>query len=259
MDQQIELSQTITAPIDLIWQMCASPKGISAWQADEAEGEARLGGTLTLHWVAFGARVDLNVIDMVRYERLVLRHGESVVEFRFDHNLVTLTHSGLASDDDTEGLSSSWRIALAQLAHCAERHPGRQRRVQWMVRQVAATPESVYLGFTDPNLLTLWLTSSGAIPAEGEDYQMWLKSGQHLVGKVLAHVPGRDVVLRCDSMGDALLTLRTLPSPTSSSERLMALVLSEWGPPSAQSQQLAEDLEDAMDRLAGVLNSGGEA
>lgn len=256
---QIELTQRVAAPIDLVWQMCASARGICGWQADEAEGEAKPGGSLTLHWVAFGARVELTVVDMVRYERLVFRHGESIVEFRFDNQSITLTHRGLSATDDAEGLTSSWKVALAQLAHCVERHPGRQRRVQWIVRNVRATPESIYLAFTDPNLLTLWLTSSGGIPEAGEDYEMWLKSGQHLTGRVLAHIPGRDVLLRCDNVDDALLTFRTFPSPTEADERLVAFVWSEWGPPSSESNELAEDLEAAMERLANLLSTGGDA
>jgi uncharacterized protein YndB with AHSA1/START domain len=258
-NDEIEVRQRISAPLDLIWRACSSGRGISTWQADQAEGDVRLGGTLTLRWLAFGARVDLSVVDFIPYERLVLRHGTSEVELQFDDNLVTLRHRGLESSDDAEGLASSWRIALAQLAHCVERHPGRQRRVSWLVRTLRTSPESAYLGFTDPHLLTQWLLGSGSVPDEGEPFRMWLTSGQLLSGRVLAHVPGRDVVLRCENANESLLTLRTLPSPTSASERIVALVWSEWGALRAESQRLVRDLDAAADRLKLLLTSGGSA
>lgn len=255
----IEVSQHISAPLDLIWRACSSARGLASWQADEAEGEAVRGGKLSLYWAAFNARVEVSVLDLVPYRRMLLRHGDSVVEFLFDHQQVTLIHGGLTGDDDREGLASSWKVALAQLAHCVERHPGRQRRVHWLVRQVRSTPGSVYLGFSDPHLLDLWLTNSGGIAEQGQPYKLALKSGQLLTGTVLAHIPGRDLVLSCDSFDESLLTLRTLPSPLSSDERLVALVWSEWGPPNPLAEELLDDLQGAMDRLESLLSRGGSA
>jgi uncharacterized protein YndB with AHSA1/START domain len=258
-NDEIEVRQRITAPLELIWRACSSGRGIATWQADEAEGEAKLGGKLTLRWLAFGARMDLSVIELVPYERMVLRHGDSEVEFKFDDNLVTLTHRGLGVGDDPEGLESSWRIALAQLAHSVERHPGRARRVSWLVRPARTTPESAYLGFTDPHLLTQWFLSSGSVPDEGEPFKMWLKSGQFFSGTVLSHVPGRDVVLRCENANESVLALRTLPSPTSAKDRLVALVWSEWGAPRSETSRWLKDLDRAAERLRLLLSSGGSA
>jgi uncharacterized protein YndB with AHSA1/START domain len=256
--RDIELQQRIEAPLEQIWNACASAKGIANWQADEARGEARRGGKLTLHWAAFDATVELDILDFIPYQRmLVSSGGTSTVEFRFEDNLVTLTHRGLGEDDDAEGLSSSWRIALAQLAHSLERHAGRRRRVHWLVRPVSFSPESLYLCFTDPNLLELWLTQDSAIPAEGMPYALKLKNGLHLSGQVLTNVEGRDLALSCESRGDAVLTLRSMPSPIASASRLLALVWSEWGPRTDATDELLEEFDAALDRLVGVLGRGG--
>ncbi len=254
---QIELHQPIRAPLDLVWKACVSPHGLANWQADEARGEARLGGKLTLRWPAFDATVELNVLDLVPYQRVVLSHGATTVEMRFEDNLVTLVQRGLSAQDDAEGLESSWRIALAQLAHCVERHPGRRRRVSWLVRSLRCSPESVYLCFTDPHLMDHWLTASGTIPRSGEPYQLSLKGGQRLRGTVLANVVGRDIALSCSKLGEAVLTLRTLPSPTRPGERLIALVWSEWGPPPMATDEILDELDGALDRLVGILGRCG--
>jgi uncharacterized protein YndB with AHSA1/START domain len=255
--RDIELRQRIEAPIEQIWNACASPRGIANWQADEARGEARRGGKLTLHWAAFDATVELDVVDLVPYQRMLLSSGTSTVEFRFDDNLVTLTHRGLGEDDDAEGLSSSWRIALAQLAHSLERHAGRRRTVHWLVRPVSFSPEALYLCFTERHLLQQWLTQSGEIPAEGETYTLTLKNGLHLSGRALANIAGRDVALSCEGTGNAVLTLRSMPSPVGAGTRLLALVWSEWGPAADTSDELLEEFGAALDRLIGLLGRGG--
>lgn len=254
----IELTQRINAPTSLIWQACVEPRGLSNWQADEAEGQARAGGKLQLHWSAFDSTVELSIIDWQPERRVVLAQGDTQVEFRFDEQLLTLVQHGLGPDDDVEGLRSSWRIALAQLAHCVERHPNRQRRVEWLVRKAAATPELVYLALTDRRL-NKWLCQQGTIAAEGERYRMLLTGGQELVGQVLANVPGRDIALGCENVGDAVLVFRTFPSPGQPGERLIAAVWSEWGPPRELADDVIESVDAALERLVNLLERVGSA
>lgn len=224
------------------------------WQADEAVGEARRGGTITLTWAAFGARIQLQVVELIPYESIVLRHGESVVEMRFQEELVTLRHRGPEADADAEGLRSSWKCALAQLAHSVERHPGRQRRIHWLVRSMQCSAEAAHLCFTEELLLRRWLTESGQIEQTAERYELTLKSGQKLQGRVLAFIPGRDIAVTCDSFADAVLTFRTLPSPTAMGERIVALAWSEWGRPRSATVEVRDALAEGMLRLSHILD-----
>jgi uncharacterized protein YndB with AHSA1/START domain len=259
----IEVRQRVAAPLDQVWNACSSPRGLMNWQADQASGEARKGGRLTLSWDAFGARLELDVVELVPYERIVLNHGESVVELSFDEELVTLRHSGPEAEFDAEGLRSSWQLALAQLAHCVERHPGRKRRVRWFVRRMRCTPEAAYLCFTDARLLGRWLGQSLGIGATGAQTSLLLPSGQRLSGSVLQSVEGRDVALRCESFDDAVLGMRTLPAEPEpvgpreqarSGQRLVALVWSEWGRPRRNTADLHGELGDALRRLSLLLD-----
>lgn len=258
MSQTIELAQTIDAPLDLIWRSCAQPRGIVNWQSDEAEGDVRLGGRLRLHWAALDSTVELEVIAFEPKRVLGLRQGKTAVEFHFQEREVTLVHHGLRSDDDVEGLRSSWRLALAQLAHYVERHPGRQRRVEWLIRHARVSPELFYLSLTEPQL-SRWLIQQGSIPAEGEPYELVLRNDLRLSGRVLANVPGRDVALSCREAGDAVLAFRTLPAPTAPGARFVAAVWSEWGPPRPSSDDIVEALGDGLDELLGWLTRVGTA
>lgn len=256
----VEVRQRIDAPLDRIWRACSSPLGLMNWQADEASGEAKKGGTLTLSWAAFGARVELQVVECIPYERLVMRHGESIVDLRLERDAVTLRHEGPEAAGDAQGLCSSWQVALAQLAHSVERHPGRQRRVNWFLRSIRCEPETAHLCFTDGRLLERWLCEPGmgeeaSFGDPGSEYAMFLQNGQLVAGSVLTNYPGRDVALVCDSLGEGVLTLRTLPSPESFSHRLVALTWSEWGPPRSESRQLLTELRVSILRLVRLLDA----
>lgn len=258
MARSIELTQRINAPTKLIWRTCVEPQGLSNWQSDEAEGQARAGGTLQLHWSAFDSTVELTIVDWEPERRVVFAQGETRVEFCFDDHLVTLIQHGITANDDIDGLRSSWRIALAQLAHCVERHPDRQRRVEWLVRKAATTPELVYLALTDPRL-NRWLCRRGGIVGEGERYEMLLTGGQELHGRVLANVPGRDIALSCENVGEAVLVFRTLPSPGDPTQRLLAAVWSEWGPPRELADDVIESVDASLEQLVNLLSRVGSA
>jgi uncharacterized protein YndB with AHSA1/START domain len=238
--------------------MCAEPRGLVNWQADEAEGEARRGGTLRLHWSAFESTVELEIIRFEPERQLTLKQGQTEVDFHFEPGRVTLVQRGLEAEDDVEGLHSSWQLALAQLAHCIERHPTRQRRVEWLVRQVHTSPQLVYLALTDPHLCR-WLCRSGGITAQGERYELTLPQGIVLSGKVMTNVPGRDIALTCDAAGEAVLVFRTLPSPTDPAARLIAAVWSEWGPPRELADEIIEAVDACMEQLVSLLARVGSA
>ena len=259
--ETIELEQRIRAPRRLIWEACASAPGLANWQADIANGDARAGGSFTLEWPAFGARVQLEIVEWVPFERLALRNAQTLVRFVVRDGALELSHRGVQPEDDAEGLASSWRVALAGLAHSVERHPGRTRRVEWAVRRMQASPETAYLFFTEPHCLDLWLTHGAAQGQEGDAFRLLLRNSSLLEGRVLARVEGRDVALVVRSHQDSLLTLRTMPFGGLSGERgrLVALVWSEWGGPSRQNARVVQGLKPALAALERALIRGGAA
>jgi hypothetical protein len=227
------------------------------WQADEAQGEARKGGVLTLSWLAFGARLDLEVRDLIPYQRIVLGHGDSTVELSLTDGGVHLLHSGPEAGSDGDGLRSSWRLALAQLAHCVERHPGKKRSVQWLLRRMRCSAGAAHLCFSEAELLRRWLGQSSTLGDAGSEYELMLDGGQRLSGRVLAHIPGRDVALSCEGYGDSVLGLRTFP--LAGAERIVALSWSQWGRPRRGSSEVCEQLARCLFRLGSLLDGCAQA
>lgn len=258
-EQSFQIVQPVRAATDLIWKACASARGLARWQADEVEGEVSPGGPLRLYWRAFGASVELSVIEVLPYQRLRLRNGSTEVAFELEEESVVLTQYGLDPDDDIEGLRSSWRVALAQMAHSVERHPGRQRHVEWAVSQVRVAPETLHLFLTDRELLRLWLGQVEQDLTEGVPYQMAVHDGPLLEGTVLACVPGRDLAISCTNLSDTAVVFRTLPSPLSADERLVAVSVSQWGRSTRAGERLIERIGSALNRLTTVLTRGGSA
>lgn len=227
------------------------------WQADEAQGEARKGGVLTLCWLAFGARLDLQVIELVPYERIVLGHGDSTVELSLGEGVVRLLHRGPEAGADADGLRSSWQLALAQLAHSVERHPGKKRHVQWLLRRMQCSAGTAHLCFTEQALLRRWLGQGSSLGEVGSAYQLLLDDGQRLSGRVLSNVSGRDVALSCEAYGDSVLGLRTFP--LQGDERIVALSWSEWGRPRSGGAELCDHLASCLFRLAPLLDGCASA
>src|SRR5690606_11409572 len=161
------------------------------------------------------------------YQRLRLRNGTAEVEFELENEAVVLTQYGLDPDDDIEGLRSSWQVALAQMAHSVERHPGRQRHVEWAVSQVRVTPETLHLFLTERAVRRLWLGEADGDLTPGARYQLAIHDGPLLEGTVLACIPGRDVALSCTNLSDTAIVFRTLPSPLAADERLVAVSISQ--------------------------------
>jgi uncharacterized protein YndB with AHSA1/START domain len=261
MRDRLEVRQQIDAPRELIWRACASPEGLANWQADSAEGESRLGGKLRLRWAAFGAEIELEIVQWAPPRRVTFRQGGSLVDFHVDDRRLTVVQRDADGLDDAAGLQSSWQLALAQLAHWVQRHPGRQRSVQWLVDEMTTTPELVYLALTEPELRSRWLTEPPDTPLAdvGEEYRMQLAGGPELSGTVLAKIEGRDVGLSCREAGEATLMVRTLPSPTQSNSRLVALCWSEWGPPRESGRRVVRCLADALHRLPTIVDSVASA
>jgi uncharacterized protein YndB with AHSA1/START domain len=255
----LRLSQAIAAAPDLIWKALSSSQGLARWQADDASGEVREGGLVRLSWGAFGATVELRVTECVPHQVVRFRHRQSEVEFSLNHHQVAFTQYGLEPGEDLEGLRSSWTVSLAQLAHSVERHPGRRRSVEWLVRLTATTPETLHLYFTQPELLRSWLGDADAPLVSGETFSWRLHGGTHLTGRVLALVPGRDIALSCDNLGDGVIVLRSIPHPLDEAQRLVAISVSQWGRPARTGVRIIEQLEASLRRLASLSSQTGSA
>ncbi|HTM45765.1 MAG TPA: SRPBCC domain-containing protein [Polyangiaceae bacterium] len=253
----IQVEQQVAASRRQLWEACSSAESLARWQADDVSGEVRAGSKLTLRYPAFGAEVSLNVRECVPEQLLVFQTEGSQVELRFFDGGIALVHSGAEVAVDPQGILSSWRLSLAQLAHSVERHPEEDRTVNWVLRRAQASAELVHLCFTEDHCLSQWL-GQGRVGAEAERYEIQGQEGLALSGIVKVNVSGRDVALSCETLRDSMLILRTLPSPSGASERIIALCWSSWGEQDAPWMlPTLEALESASDDLQLFLRRTG--
>jgi uncharacterized protein YndB with AHSA1/START domain len=254
------VEQAIRAPSERIWQACSSVSGLRSWQADEIEGEVSEGGELVLGWPALGVAVHLGVQRVEAQRRIVLAADDSELELELGAGRVLLTHRAEFDDDECAGTLSSWRLALATLAHYLEQHDGETRRVHWAIARAPTSIADAHAFFTLPGAQSGWLTrtSSGTgIGDEGSEVALELAWGSALSGQVLSHSPPRDALISWRETRQSLLALRTLPAPDSSQERLLVATWSSWGLP--ETQAIAEHLSGAIARLGRILGSRASA
>lgn len=258
MTLDFRLEQRIDAPLDQVWEACATPRGLQRWQADAVRGEVKRGGELELSWPALGTSLSIVVTTIVERQEIVFDSGGSRVRLLLAPEQVVLEHEGLETGDDVEGVASSWRTSLALLAHSVECHSGRARHAIWMLDRANTTAEAAHVFFSDAAALGTWLGAGEGLGPVGSRVALRCRWGDHIDGRVLANTPQRDIALSWHEDGDSVLCLRTLPSPRTLEERMLLLYWSRWGdaePP----RERRRGLMTALARLARTLDQNAEA
>lgn len=231
MSRCITVRRSVSASCNRLWRECATARGLTRWQADAVVGDATQGSVLTLSWPAMGLSVRVHVAQSVPDKCVVYEVGSSRLTIEVADGEVALTHEGLRSEDEEDGMVSAWRTALGVLDHGLSCHPDAARHVRWFLQPVPTTPGFAHVFFTDAAALAQWLTVSGSVPSDGGNCQLMFAWGESLTGRVLANTAERDIALTWSEKADSCLVFRTFPSPRSSNERLLALSWSQYGNP----------------------------
>ena len=91
-------------------------------------GAVAPGALLELGWPALGVGIELRVELVEPGRRLVFQSDDSRLELELSPGRVQLSHEAAFDDEDErEGTRSSWKMALATLAHFVEEHAGHTR------------------------------------------------------------------------------------------------------------------------------------
>jgi hypothetical protein len=231
---------------------------MSLWQADEVVGDAATASRIGLRWPGLQQSVDLNVVEVIPQERVVLGVGPSRLTLEIETGEIQLTHEGLRSEDEAEGMRSAWRTSLGLLAHAVTKHPQRSRHVRWLTQPARTSPGLSHVYFTEPFAMAQWLTRAGSIGQVGSDLALTLVTGESITGQVVANTPDRDVAFTWKEQKDAYLVFRTFPSPRDPDERLLAIAWSHWDEEPA-SEAIVRFIGSALGRLAQLLERRGTA
>jgi uncharacterized protein YndB with AHSA1/START domain len=260
-EQPVKRSVVVRQEIDVsresLWTACTTARGMAGWQADVVEGNAQLGGVVSLSWPALGLGVRLRVAELVEGERVVYEAGSARLTVELSSGAVALRHEGLRSEDEADGMRSAWQTALAVLGQGLLHHPGEPRFVRWFFSPARTTSELCHFYFTEPEGLRQWLCAEGGIGPTGSSIQLRLMSGATLTGQVLANTPDRDVAFSWEPH-QACVVMRTFPSPQKSDQRLVAVSWSEW-----EEERFDEPTErffdSALERLSRAFARCGSA
>ncbi|MBX3184071.1 MAG: hypothetical protein KIT72_00995 [Polyangiaceae bacterium] len=260
----IQIERRVIAPGAAVWRALSSRTGLALWQADEVRGSVARGEVVTLAWPQLGAELHLEVAELVPGRRITLQDPSSKLILELVTGGVRLTHELVIPPDDVEGMHASWRLALSQLAHSLERHPGCVRHSEWASCSLPVSAAQIHSLVTVPELAARWLWT-GRLGDEGSHAELTY-GGRAVSGRVLCHTPGRDVSVCWEEHGASTLTVRTLPSPVSNDERLVALVWSRWHPVLADASHIREEgralrseLEGSITRLTRLVQQTGRA
>jgi uncharacterized protein YndB with AHSA1/START domain len=198
------------------WEAWADPEKIAQWFVDRATGEAKRGGTMTWFFDKFGYVIPYKILDAVPGELIVYKWEPQeglpgILEVRIAREggatAVRVIQSGFREgaewDDEYEGVSSGWKIALGILKFYLENHFARGRTMTFVFRPAKFAYEQVLKYFLEPAKLAAWLTVSGAIGKDGEKCELVLRDAGKLTGHVLA-ITDREVMLSWDEVGGVL-------------------------------------------------------
>jgi hypothetical protein len=231
---------------------------MATWQADEVSGDAANSQRITFSWPALNLKLELEVQEVVPEERLVLGVGQSRLVLEIEEGAVCLSHTGLRSEDEAEGMRSAWQASLGLMAHGLALHPGRKRRVHWITQHTRTSAALAHTYFTDRQALSQWLTRSGSIGAPQSSLELQLLTGEPVTGSVYANTIDRDVAFSWSEQQNSFLVLRTFPSPRNVDERLLAISWSRWHEEPFP-EPLTRLLAAAIGRLAQLLQRRGLA
>jgi uncharacterized protein YndB with AHSA1/START domain len=248
----IETSTRIKTSPRRAWEAWADPAQIANWFVDRAEGKAEPGEVMTWIFDAFNYRQPVPIQEATPGELFVIGSGDApgphghpymleiTIASEHGETVMRLVNSGFredaASDDDFEGVSSGWTMALATLRHWLERYPLLRRSHHIVFEPATYTPDALRPLFGTVDGRRRWLEP--LVPADAP---------------VLADT-GREVLLAWDTR-DAVLGLKAFKMGPQS---MLALDLSAWGV-EADAPAADAELKQALARLRLALAATPEA
>ncbi len=261
--RKIEKEIRIHAPADRVWEAWADPVRISQWFVDRAEGFAEPGATITWFFDSFHFHISYHVLRSepgksyaIRWENAPPGREPGVLEVTLSQaggeTVLRLVESGFREgaewDQEYEGVSSGWSMALALLKHYAENYFGMPRASWLLMRPAAYIAEQVVPLERTADGLGRWLTRAGALGTVGDSCRLTLQSGETLSGRVLA-LTKSETCVGWDEVQGALEFKAFAMGP----QKMIGLRASAWADGGARLEAAKPAMEAALDRWAAVL------
>jgi len=254
-----------SAAAEQAWLAWADPDRISEWFTDRAKGKAAVGGTVTWCFDRFRTQFPYEVLAAEESERLVLKGAPPgrppyLLDITIapppqgSGSVIRIVNSGFSvgneNDEEYEGVVSGWQMALAILKEYVENHFGRAKTGFFAMQPATFTYERIVPYLVDEEGLMRWLTTSGWIGAPGDRYNLTLRDGSPMSGRVLART-SREVALSWDEI-DGVAELKAFRLGPRA--RAVAVRGCGWGLSEERAGEIDKMLAKSIDRLVAILS-----
>jgi uncharacterized protein YndB with AHSA1/START domain len=253
-----------TATPEQAWEAWADPEKIAQWFVDRATGEAKPGGTMTWFFDKFGYAIPYKIVDASPGKRIVFKWeppqgNPGILEVRIQREggttMLRLINSGFredaAWDEEYEGVSSGWKMALGILKFYLENHFGRSKTAIFLFQPAIFSYAELLPYFLEPAKLGLWLTTAGAIGKVGTACALQLRDAGSLAGRVLA-ITSREATVSWDEMGGVLELKAFAMGP----QRVVCVRVMSWRLNAVETAALEQNMNRAVGRLAALFPVG---
>lgn len=261
--RRLEKEIRIHAPAEKVWEAWADPVKISQWFVDRAEGFAETGATIQWFFDDFNFSMSYHVLRSERGKSYVIRWADAPAGREPGLFEVTLSHAGGETtlrlvesgfregaewDEEYEGVSSGWAMALALLKQYGENYFGQPRTTWMLLREAEYIAERNLALQRTTEGLAKWLTRSGSVGAVGEPCRLELQSGATVSGRVLA-LTKRETCVGWEEVHGALEFKSFAMGP----QKMIGLRASAWADGGARLEAAKPAMETAVERWAAVL------
>lgn len=250
-----------SASPEQVWKAWTDPEHVARWFVDRAEGEAKAGNIIKWFWGAFGHEIPYKVLDAIPDTRLVLQSDyagrigiiEVTIEHKGGETWVSLINSGFKEtaewDDEYEGMSSGWQLALGRMGYYVEHHFGEAKQDFFLHRPAHYEYADLMPYYREADRLAEWLTTSGSIGNVGDSYELQLQDGTMMRGEVLT-ITGQEVAVSWPEMR-GVFELKAFP--LGKGQRALSVAATTWGLSSDRFIELEAIFSVALDRLSVVM------
>ncbi len=256
----IQKEMTTRATPQQVWEAWADPEKLPQWFTDGAEGEAKVGRSMTWIFDKFDYRFTYEILEARPEERLVLTGktaGGSALFVEIDieqaggRTVLKLVQSGFGEgaewDHEYQGVNSGWEMALAILKHYLENYFGRSRHHALVMLPAKYSFSQLSPFYRDEQSLARWLTRAGGIGNPGTSYQLTLANGDKLSGEVLADT-GTEVQLSWPEIEGAVALKAFSMGP----QKMLCIDVLTWGG-KVRLDEIERTMASSLERLKSTL------
>jgi uncharacterized protein YndB with AHSA1/START domain len=260
----IRAEMRTSASPDQVYEAWADPEKIAHWFVDKAEGRAELGATITWIFEKFNYKIPYEVLRAEPGKKFAIRWEpppgmnagilEVTISKEAGQTVLRLVNSGFREgaewNDEYDGVDSGWKMALALLKLYTENYFGTPRSTFLAMRPAQFAFSSVVPFHRTEAGLNQWLTTKASCGEVGEKYAFALREGGTASGRVLEQAKW-ETALSWDEIHGALELKAFAMGP----QKMVSVRCSAWGLESAKVKQIEEQMDRALERLAGLLNA----